>query len=136
MATAVQMKSWQTSRALAWSVAGIDLLLAAVCALLYALNRGNAFSLLSTLAFGLLPLSGAVIIARQPRNPAGWLAAAIGTIFVGSDVLAQYSVYALITRPGSLPLGGVAIWIASWVWMLVFLFAGIFLLTIPNGRLL
>ena len=110
--------------------------MAATCVLLYALNQGNAHALLITLAFGLLPLSGAVIIARQPRNPVGWLAAAIGFTFVGGDVLAQYGTYALITHPSALPLGGLAAWTATWSWMIVYSLAIPFLLLIPNGRLL
>ncbi len=72
--------SWGNPRILAWSVVAVNILAALLCALLYALDQGSGLSLLSTLAFGLLPLSGGVIIARQPRNPVGWLATVPGLI--------------------------------------------------------
>jgi hypothetical protein len=131
-----QIDPRRTHRILAWSVVAIDLLGAAACAGFYALNRASAFGLLSTLAFGLLPLSGALIIAIQPRNLVGWLAAAVGLTFVGGDLLAQYGIYALLTRSGALPLGGLATWISAWSWMAVYPLAIPFLLLIPNGHLL
>lgn len=47
----------------------------------------------------------------------------------------EYGAYALLTDPGSLPGGVVAVWIASWLWipggsLILFLF-----LVFPNGRL-
>ncbi len=134
--TQAKIDSQHVSRVLGWCVAAIDVLAAAFLALFYALNRGSAVSLLGTLAFSLLPLSGAVIIARQPRNPVGWLAAVLGLIFVFSDLLAQYGTYALILHPGVLPFGGIAAWFAAWSWMTVYALVIPFLLLIPNGRLL
>ena len=134
--TALPVNHVRKSRILALSVAAIDILASLACVLLYALNRGSVLALLSTLAFALLPFSGALIIARQPRNPVGWLATAIGYIFVIDDLFVQYSSYALITRPGVLPFGGPAVWIGSWSWMIVFSLTIPFLLLIPDGRLI
>jgi len=75
-----------------------------------------------------------VIIAHQPRNPVGWLATSAGYAFVFGDLFYQYGFYALVTRPGSLPFGGVTIWISSWAWMTVYLAAAPFILLLPDGK--
>jgi hypothetical protein len=82
------------------------------------------------------PVVGAVIARRQPRHPIAW-------IFVGSGLGAglaafayPYSTYALITKPGAVPLGMAVAWVSDWVWTT----GGIPLLTFglllfPDGHL-
>jgi hypothetical protein len=75
----------------------------------------NESWVLIPLAVG-LPLVGAAIARRQPRHPIAW-------IFIGSGLGAglerftyEYGHYALITRPGSVPLGVATAWVSQWMW--------------------
>ena len=83
------------------------------------------------------PLVGALIAARQPRNPIGWELCALGLCFTLQLSSDPYARYALLTSPGSLP-GGVAVALVGGL-----AFAPIFVLTVvllplsfPTGRLL
>ncbi len=83
------------------------------------------------------PLVGALIAARQPRNPIGWQLCALGLCFTLQFSSDPYARYALLTSPGSLP-GAVAVALVGGL-----TFAPIFVLTVvllplsfPTGRLL
>jgi hypothetical protein len=75
----------------------------------------NESWVLIPLAIG-LPLVGATIARRQPHHPIAW-------IFIGSGLGAglasfsyEYGHYALVTRPGSVPLGVAMAWVSLWMW--------------------
>lgn len=75
----------------------------------------NESWVLIPLAVG-LPIVGAAIAQRQPRHPIAW-------IFIGSGLGAglarfsyEYGHYALITKPGTLPLGVAMAWVSEWMW--------------------
>jgi hypothetical protein len=82
------------------------------------------------------PIVGALVAARQPRNPVGWQLLVVGgflTLLISGDA---YAGYTLATAPGSLRgllvawLGGVSF--APLVWVLLVLLP----LYFPTGRLL
>jgi hypothetical protein len=122
-------------RLIARLIIAIDLVLIIFLVICYVLVRGNVLSLLNTIAFGLFPFIGAVIITRQPRNPVPWIGIAVGLIFVLNDLLGQYSTYALLIHPNTLPFGGFAAWVTAWLWALIIFLAVPFILLIPNGHL-
>jgi hypothetical protein len=62
------------------------------------------------LAFTAFMGVGAVIVARRPGSAIGWIFSAIGLLAATGWLAMEYSAYAYITRPGSLPG---AIW-AAW----------------------
>jgi hypothetical protein len=71
--------------------------------------------LLIPLAIG-LPIVGAAIARHQPRHPIAW-------IFLGSGLGAgmakftyEYAEYALVTKPGTVPLGVAVAWVSDWMW--------------------
>ncbi len=64
-----------------------------------ALNNGPGRLDASVLAFSAMPLAGAVILYRQPRNPVGWLLAAFGLLNVFNNGLGEYAYTALVVRP-------------------------------------
>src|SRR5215217_536847 len=78
---------------------------------------------------------GAAVARRRPHNPVGWLFCAGGLVaaIVG---FAEYSVYSILTRPGSLPLGAEVVWVATWIWWLLLSAVAYVLLVFPDGRLL
>ncbi len=126
---------------IAWSMWATALVLAALAALLLSLNRGhsNPFSFeywLPNVVGGLsMSTVGTMIVSRRPENAIGRLFAVEG---IGSLIVAvggEYAAYSLSTSPGSLPLGGIAAWIANlalgFVWTTLFTFL---LLLFPTGE--
>ena len=89
--------------------------------------------LLLFLAFG---TAGALIASRQPRNPIGWMFCVVGLSGPLGIAADGYAVYALRTRPGSLPGGELAAWLVGWLGgpSIIALFAFVFLL-FPRGTL-
>jgi hypothetical protein len=104
----VRAASW-----LAWSLAGLSVVLFVADATLYALARSAPvpdgwdvnFDIAGLLASGIFltfPVVGALIASRHPRNPVGWILLADGLLWTTTDMLDNYSVYGM-ARPGSLP---------------------------------
>jgi hypothetical protein len=79
---------------------------------------------------------GALVAARQQRNPVGWQLLAVG-VFMTANLLGEsYARYALITAPGSLPGGLYGAWL-GWTYAPIVAIVAIFLpLYFPTGRLL
>jgi hypothetical protein len=90
---------------------------------------------LTRLGWGAYPTVGAVIVARRPRNPVGWLCCAVGLLlgpaFLGQD----YAWYTLVHEPGSLPGGQLMAWLGQWPWRIVLGLLALLLLVFPSGRL-
>jgi hypothetical protein len=91
-------------------------------------------------SLGLVPLSlpfatvGALIATRHRSNPIGWLLCGFGLVVAVLLVGNQYSRYALVTAPGSLPGGDWAAWLAVWPVELTALVLILVLLLFPDGR--
>src|SRR4029079_19159159 len=57
---------------------------------------------------------GALIVARYPRHPIGWLLSAVGTMGAVSLVTEAYAYWVQESDgPGSASLGGVAAWVST-----------------------
>ena len=127
----------RTAARLAWSlcagcVAGIGGLL-----VLKVLNGPadlrSAPLVAAPLAFSVV---GALVAARQQRNPVGWQLLAVGVFGTASLLGESYARYALITAPGSLPGGLYGTWL-GWTYAPIVAILAIFLpLYFPTGRLL
>src|SRR5689334_19236753 len=98
------------------------LLCAAAAALVAAtllLGVSNGYALTYLVFIGSEPVAalvGGLIIARQPRNPVGWLIAAHACCFIGGEFFRQYAIYGAQTAPGALPLARALVWPAYWLW--------------------
>jgi hypothetical protein len=127
---------------LAWSLCPLCAALAAGSLILALLNERTLGEILVkegivtiatlTVAFSVV---GALIASHRPENPIGWIFCA-AALFQGLSISGyEYATYALITEPGSLPLGAEASWLGQWIWapglglILVFL-----PLLFPDGR--
>ena len=78
---------------------------------------------------------GGLVASHRPGNPIGWIFCAAALCQVLAVFGDEYATYALITRPGSVPLGAEMSWLTEWIWapglglILVFL-----PLLFPDGR--
>src|SRR5919199_3041893 len=127
------------SAQLAWALLALSLVLAALSLLLVIGNAPSDYSwddALYVLPFVAFATVGALVSARRTDNPIGWVFCAIAVSDLASSFAHQYSVYALVTRPGSLPAGAAMAWLVSWIGapgtLLLVTFAP---LLFPTGRL-
>jgi hypothetical protein len=76
-----------------------------------------------------------LIASHRPENPIGWLFLA-AALFYGIQIAGEeYAVYALLTNPGSLPLGAELAWLTEWIWAPGFGIILVFLpLLFPDGH--
>ena len=91
---------------------------------------------LGSLALDVVPIAlavvGALIAARHPGNPIGWLFCGMG-LLDGLETLTHG--YGLRAAAEGLPVGEIAEWISSWIWIpMIALWSLVFLL-FPDGRL-
>jgi hypothetical protein len=94
---------------------------------------GHLAALIAFLAF---PTVGALIAARQPKNPIGWIFCAQGLTFALLAFCDGYARYT-IDHPGALPGGVVMAWLSTLLWLPTFaLGITLLLLFFPTGRLL
>jgi hypothetical protein len=112
----------------------LGLLVAAV--LLPARTPGGLLPLLPQVLWaGTSGLVGAVVAARRPRLPIGWLLVAIGLLMALGLAAGQYAVVAVLDAPGSLPFGPAAAWLSAWPFTAGFLLLPFLFLLFPTGRL-
>jgi hypothetical protein len=133
---------WMPPRAttgLAWLLCAASLMLGVLGPVLESLNgRPITDSMLVAIALLAItfPLVGAVVAARRPRNPLGWIFCVIGLSYGLTATGEAYAVYALRTTPGALPGGGLMSWLGNWAWALgLGLLMTFALLLFPDGRL-
>jgi hypothetical protein len=133
---------WLSPRAttgLAWLLCAASLTLGVLGLVLESLNgRPITDSLVVGIALLAItfPLVGAVVAARRPGNPLGWIFCVIGLCYGLTVTGDAYAVYTVRTVPGALPGGGLMSWLGNWAWApglgLLITFA---LLLFPDGRL-
>jgi hypothetical protein len=123
---------------LAW-FAWVLYLVIAIVTLLF--QKKNAPSELLADIFGALVLLafatvGALIASRHPQNPIGWIFCICALLSALGFFLLEYTFYALITAPGSLPAGALLGVFGNWArsigWFLMLTYL---LLLFPNGHL-
>jgi hypothetical protein len=79
---------------------------------------------------------GAVLAARRPRHPVGWLLlAGLGLSISGFCLLFTYTRYGLVARPGSLPAADYLAGLAGGLVLVYLWAAGLVLLLTPTGTL-
>ncbi len=108
---------------LAWSLCLVCVGLAAASVTLALLNGrapreiliDEGIAAIATLAVA-SSVVGALVASHRPQNPIGWIFCA-AALFQGLSISGyEYATYALITEPGSLPLGAEASWLGQWIW--------------------
>ena len=116
------MTSARLGNALLWSS-----IVVAVCGIVGSLQSegfpGNGDSwTIGAVAIGYCVL-GRLVVSRQPTLPIGWLLLAGGAVQAWSLLTSWWALQGLVGDPGSLPLTGLAAWLAVWLaplpWVLV-----------------
>ena len=85
--------------------------------------------------FSLYTLIGALVAAREPRNPVGWLLGLAGLCAALAFFGGHYGAYASVTAPGALPAEWVATWLSLWIWMGMLAALLYVVMLLPSGRL-
>jgi hypothetical protein len=133
---------------IAWSLAGLSLVLCAAAIVLLVATRsvqppsswgtgGLSVVLYVYLPFLAFPLVGALIAARRPENPVGWICLAVGIFWMLFIMSNSYMVYGLrVASPGSIPypaaIGSLAEWLGPTA---VGLLGTYLILLFPDGSL-
>jgi hypothetical protein len=78
---------------------------------------------------------GAVLAARRPRHPVGWLLLGVGLSISAHVLTYGYTRYGLVARPGALPAAGYLAGFNNGVVLSWIACAGFVLLLTPTGRL-
>jgi hypothetical protein len=78
---------------------------------------------------------GALIAARRPANPVGWLLLLWGVALGIGHFSSQYAVYTFLAQPRSLPAGEAMAWISSWILPIIIGVQVFAYLLFPTGRL-
>ena len=111
---------------------GLGLLVASGASLDDAAWGFPGFEAFLALSYGTV---GALITARRPRHPVGWIFLAAGFVTVLQLIVGAYARYGT-TRPGSLPGVELVAWVADWIWVVsVVLSIGYAILLFPDGQL-
>ena len=133
---------------LAWSLAGLSLLLCAASIVLYVATGsaqplsnwgtgGNSAVLVLVLPFLAFPLVGALIASRRPNNPIGWLCLAVGILWMLANLSSGYGMYGLLARPNSVPFPAAIGSLGEWMWVPAVGLLGIYMILLfPDGRLI
>jgi signal transduction histidine kinase len=129
------------TRALAWGVAGLVLLVLAGALVLLPFNvRVMSPSRIGIYVFAFVAIAvyagiGGLIAARIPRNPIGWLLCLTGLALAVSLFLEQYGLRGLATARGSLPAVRRITALGYGTQQLAFTPLIVLLLLFPDGRL-
>ena len=125
---------------IAWSLWAITVALTALSALLVVLSLSHPNTPIFAWWFGntfvvIDATVGTIVASRRPENPVGWLLCLSGVAVGASTFISQYAIYALLARPGALPAGEAAAWIASWSLPIIIGLQVSYLTLFPTGRL-
>jgi len=126
---------------LAWSLWALTIVLLALTVVftaLYPLSRDaatNAVNFAIAILFVVtFQTMGALIAARRPKNPIGWIFCGMGIALVAAVFFGNYAQYSLVVEPGVLPWAETAAWVGNWIWLVALSPLGFFLLLFPDGR--
>jgi hypothetical protein len=126
---------------LAWTLCVMCIVFTGLGFILELTNRSTTYAGITqfpaTLVMAVLfPFVGALIAARHPGNPIGWIFCGIGLSEAITTLAGPYAIYTLVTAPGALPGGALMSWIVIWLWLPGFVLLAFLLLLFPSGRLL
>ena len=127
-----------TLRRLAWAAwwfVAAMFVLGAILSAFYESASSMGADLALAVVVSAFPLTGLLIVRRQPRNTIGWLLVAIGCAWGLGGLGDNYARYALLVNPGSLPSPAMGATVSSNVWVPALGLMGTFLILLyPDGH--
>jgi signal transduction histidine kinase len=136
--------SEEKARRLAWPIAwtSIALVIIALPLSVIALTAGGEglepaphqiFNPIFTITYSLI---GGLVASRRPRNPVGWISAAVGFFSALSLLALAYGMLGQsVIVGGTLPAANFALWVEYWTWIPPMVLPMTFLLLLfPDGR--
>jgi hypothetical protein len=131
---------------LAWSAFGLTVVVAVAATALAIADDGTRLPPPDTghitwsgsLAFAVMIVAfaalGALVAARRPANPIGWILCVSPLCLAFTELARNWYVHTLFADPGSLPLAGGLMWAANWAWIPGFMpLLTLLLLLFPDG---
>jgi hypothetical protein len=130
--------SRRSAARLAWSIAGIGVVLAISGVLVAALGGAQLHEDFApfVVASAVLVVSsavGGIVASKQPQNPIGWVLCAFGAVWGATTLASGYAEVA--PDEASSGAGQMAAWLSNWAWVFFFALAVSVLLLFPDGRL-
>jgi hypothetical protein len=134
------IRGQRQAQVMSWSLAGFTLLVLAAALIMLGFNADPMAGWLgfeAALAGAALLYTGAgrLITRRLPGNAIGWLLGLIGLLVAAEMLTEQYTVYGLVTAPGSLPGARLVGWFSTFAIELAVFLLPLLLLLFPDGRL-
>ncbi|HYJ59848.1 MAG TPA: histidine kinase [Actinomycetota bacterium] len=130
-------------RLLAWGSFAISMALSAAALVFLVLSWGvpplptefgpKGFSIAFAVVGGGV---GAVLAARRPGNPIGWIFCGVGVVSALQALGADYARWALTVESGRPPAGAWGAWLQEWVWIPLVGSLGVVAAIFPDGRFL
>ena len=120
---------------LGWTLCVSAMVLNALAIILAAVARVHSVvDIVFPVAFLVLPVIGALVVARQPSNAIGWLFLGASLLIAIRSVCFGYAAAALTDGP-SLPGAVTAAWLSTWLFLpAIFGIPPLLFLLFPNGR--
>lgn len=107
---------------LAWALGALAVIVVVATLLLILQARGaqlppgfRTAGIVETLQFLGPAIVGAVLAARRPANPIGWLLLGLGLCFALYPLVVMYVTTALVVVPGGLPGVRWVAWVGNWI---------------------
>jgi hypothetical protein len=129
---------------LAWALWALTMLGLAATAWLDHLLRQAGLPDLTSLSASSIPVVvaavsaatvGALLAARRPAHPVGWLLLGLGLSLIVHDLTYSYTRYGLVARPGALPAASYLAGFNNGIFLSWLSCAGFVLLLTPTGKL-
>jgi hypothetical protein len=134
---------------LAWSAFGLTVVIAVTATAFGFVDDGirvpppdsGEISWPGSLSFAVMIVAfaalGALVAARRPDNPIGWILCTSPLCLAFTELARNWYVHTLFADPGSLPLAGGLMWAANWAWIPGFMpLLTLLLLLFPDGSVL
>ena len=131
---------------LAWSAFGLTFVIAVTATVIGFIDDGTRLPAPDTgtvtwsgsLSFAVMIVAfaalGALVAARRPGNPIGWILCTSPLCLAFTELARNWYVHTLFADPGSLPLAGGLMWAANWAWIPGFMpLLTLLLLLFPDG---
>src|SRR5215207_222407 len=126
---------------LAWGLCALSLTLTVLGLVLLALNLSQPNARIydtwldNTLNAVFYSTVGALVASRRPENSVGWLLCLFALSESIQHFSAEYAIYALLSRPNSLPAGEAMAWTSYWILPVIIGLSVFYLLLFPTGLL-